>query len=105
MQHGKDSLRTTRSSGSSENHLVRRLSLRTPEPRGPLSEMLLARLNGAPRRLWSGAIPHDDPLSGDDFQLALYVCYELHYRGVDGVDEEWEWEPSLLALRRRLELI
>ena len=29
--------------------------------------------------------------------------YELHYRGFEGVDERWEWEPSLLALRSVLE--
>ncbi len=45
----------------------------------------------------------DDPMHGDDFHLALYVCYELHYRGFAGVDPAWEWEPSLLALRRTLE--
>jgi hypothetical protein len=45
----------------------------------------------------------DDPAGGDDLHLALYVCYELHYRGFAGVDEAWEWEPSLLALRRQLE--
>ena len=28
-------------------------------------------------------------------------CYELHYRGLPGVDERWEWAPSLLALRAR----
>jgi Iron-containing redox enzyme len=44
-----------------------------------------------------------DPLSDEDLQLALYVCYELHYRGLPGVSDDWEWEPSLLALRRRLE--
>jgi hypothetical protein len=53
------------------------------------------------------ALPHAaiqaDPLADEDFQLALYVCYELHYRGFDDVDPEWEWEPSLLALRRSLE--
>ena len=27
---------------------------------------------------------------------ALYLCYELHYRGLAGVDDDWEWEPSLL---------
>src|SRR4051812_45650935 len=47
--------------------------------------------------------PADDPIGDDDLQLALYVCYELHYRGFDGVDERWEWEPSLLALRAQLE--
>ena len=45
----------------------------------------------------------DDPLSGDDFHLALYCCYELHYQGFGGVDDAWEWEPSLLAWRRVLE--
>jgi hypothetical protein len=44
-----------------------------------------------------------DPLSDEDLQLALYLCYELHYRGVPGADDAWEWEPSLLGLRRRLE--
>jgi hypothetical protein len=44
-----------------------------------------------------------DALGDDDLQLALYLCYELHYRGLPGVADEWEWEPSLLALRRELE--
>ena len=44
-----------------------------------------------------------DPLADEDLQLALYLCYELHYRGLPGVADEWEWEPSLLALRRDLE--
>jgi len=45
----------------------------------------------------------DDPLAGDDTHLALYLAYELHYRGLPGVDEDWEWEPSLLAARAVLE--
>jgi hypothetical protein len=44
-----------------------------------------------------------EPLANDDLQLALYLCYELHYRGLPGVDERWEWEPSLLGLRGELE--
>src|SRR3954453_11366470 len=44
-----------------------------------------------------------DPLADEDLQLALYLCYELHYRGLPGVDERWEWSPSLLALRAALE--
>lgn len=43
-----------------------------------------------------------DP-AGIDLQLALYVCYELHYRGFDGVDAGWEWNPGLLYLRGLLE--
>ena len=40
---------------------------------------------------------------GLDLQLALYICYELHYRGFAGVDPRWEWNPALLALRGQLE--
>jgi hypothetical protein len=40
---------------------------------------------------------------GEDFQLSLYVLYELHYRGFRGVDDRWEWQPSLLGLRAALE--
>ena len=44
-----------------------------------------------------------DPLRDDDLHLALYVCYEIHYRGFKGVEDRWEWHPSLLAWRGRLE--
>src|SRR4051812_42453413 len=47
--------------------------------------------------------PLPAPTDAEDFQLALYLCYELHYRGLPGVEDEWEWEPSLLATRRELE--
>jgi hypothetical protein len=40
---------------------------------------------------------------GIDVQLALYICYELHYRGFAGVDPGWEWNPGLLHLRAQLE--
>jgi hypothetical protein len=40
---------------------------------------------------------------GDDLQLALYCCYELHYRGFTGVADELEWDPVLLAFRGALE--
>lgn len=61
--------------------------------------MLLAHLADPPHALALVDVP-DDP---EDRQLALYLCYELHYRGLDGVPDDWEWEPSLLALRRALE--
>ncbi len=74
-----------------------------PEPRGPISEALLAALAGAPGDV--GPLPDaSGPAEADeDLQLALYCCYELHYRGLPGVDERWEWEPSLIAARRALE--
>ncbi|MDP9071738.1 MAG: iron-containing redox enzyme family protein [Actinomycetota bacterium] len=73
-----------------------------PAPRGPLSALLLDHLSRPPQPLDRCQPSVEDPL-GDDAQLALYLCYELHYRGWHGVDDGWEWEPSLLALRRRLE--
>ncbi|MGQ0520835.1 MAG: iron-containing redox enzyme family protein [Actinomycetota bacterium] len=45
----------------------------------------------------------DDPLTGDDSHLALHCCYELFHDGYEGVDDRWEWEPTVLRLRRRLE--
>ena len=44
-----------------------------------------------------------DPLGDDDLQLALYLCYELHYRSFPHVDPAWEWDPTLLAVRAALE--
>jgi hypothetical protein len=72
-----------------------------PVPRGPLSEALIASLTrGVPVPL----PPADaaDPF-GEDLQLALYLCYELHYQGFAGVSGEWEWDPSVLRLRGDLE--
>ena len=75
-----------------------------PEPRGPLSEMLLAELRTDAHPLPPAVVPEPaDPLTDEDLQLALYVLYELHYRGFDDVDDHWEWEPSALARRASLE--
>ena len=73
-----------------------------PSSRGPLSEFLVEALRGSPRRLddWPSA---GGGALGDDHQLALYVLYELHYRGFREVDESWEWQPGLIALRAVLE--
>jgi len=77
--------------------------MQLPDPRGPLSEPVLEALRVAPRPLPVPGVVEDEPLGGDDLHLTLYVLYELHYRGFDGVDERWEWDPSLLALRACLE--
>ncbi|GHS87403.1 hypothetical protein AGMMS50218_09200 [Actinomycetota bacterium] len=45
----------------------------------------------------------DDLLRDDDLQLALLVLYELHYQGLAGVDDRWEWDPDLLRVRARVE--
>jgi hypothetical protein len=75
-----------------------------PRPRGPISEHALAILAGPPRTVDPAPPPAAaDPLADDDLNLALYCLYELHYRGFDAVDERWEWDPGLLALRAELE--
>jgi hypothetical protein len=69
-----------------------------------VSEFLLMQLAHPVQPLEAPAIgTPGDPLADDDLHLALYLCYELHYHGLPGVAAEWEWEPSLLALRRELE--
>ena len=83
--------------------------MRLPEPRGPLTDALCTDLSAgtlSPATVELAertAATATDPLTDDDLQLALAICYELHYRGFDGVDEDWEWDPELLRLRAHLE--
>lgn len=75
---------------------------RLPAPRGPLSRGVDAHLRGA------GPLPRLEEVAraeayGDDLQLALYLCYELHYRGFAGVPPEREWDPDLLRVRAAME--
>ncbi|MFF5964909.1 iron-containing redox enzyme family protein [Streptomyces collinus] len=75
---------------------------RLPTPRGPLSRGVDAHLRGA------GRLPRLEDVAraavyGDDLQLALYLCYELHYRGFAGVPPEREWDPDLLRVRGAME--
>ncbi|MET8183445.1 iron-containing redox enzyme family protein [Streptomyces sp. NPDC005336] len=76
-----------------------------PGRRGELSAGVLDALVREPGR---ARLPEGPPLRqadpyGDDLQLALYLCYELHYGGFAGVDDGWEWEPELLRMRQALE--
>ncbi|WP_338784877.1 iron-containing redox enzyme family protein [Streptomyces sp. DG1A-41] len=73
-----------------------------PTPRGPLSRGVEAYLRGA------GRLPRLEDVAraavyGEDLQLALYLCYELHYRGFAGVSPDREWDPDLLRIRAALE--
>src|ERR1700761_7358007 len=89
-------------------HLQATVEPPLPAAHGPLSL--------AVRRNLTDPAPHDqlariiasvgdpDPY-GLDLQLALYMCYELHYRGFAGVDPNWEWNPGLLHLREQLERV
>ncbi|MBX9392196.1 iron-containing redox enzyme family protein [Streptomyces sp. TRM72054] len=75
---------------------------RLPSARGPLSAAVMEYLRG------TGPLPGNEEIAGagaygDDLQLALYLCYELHYRGFAGVPEDREWDPGLLRTRAALE--
>jgi Iron-containing redox enzyme len=78
--------------------------LRLPSARGETTALLLAELPKGLHPLPGLVVGKPaDPLSDEDLQLALYMAYELHYRGLPDVDPAWEWEPSLLGVRRELE--
>ncbi len=77
---------------------------RLPAARGEISAWMLETLLAAAEPVTPPAVARvEDPLTDDDLQLALYLLYELHYRGLPGVDERWEWAPPLLTLRAQLE--
>ena len=75
-----------------------------PPSRGAISAGLLTALRRDAHAIAALPVPRSaDPLADDDLQLSLWICYELHYRGFSDAGSGWEWEPSLLALRARLE--
>ena len=84
--------------------------MQLPEARGPLSRAVLDALAGrsaldveALTPLFHSTSRDRDLLTDDDLHVALWVMYELHYRGFDGIEEDLEWDPGLIALRRALE--
>ncbi len=73
-----------------------------PSARGPVSAAVREYLLG------TGPLPRHEAVAGadvysDDLQLALYLCYELHYRGFADVSPDREWDPDLLRTRAALE--
>src|SRR5690554_776769 len=82
--------------------------MRLPEARGKASAAVFRLISGKPtetvadaKSAVADAVDRTaDILHDDDLQVALFVLYELHYRGVEGVDERWEWHPGLLSVRR-----
>lgn len=88
--------------------------MKVPEARGPVSDGLLRILTGQPdadpaaqARLLELASAQvylvEDILADEDIQLALFCLYELHYGGLAGVDDRWEWNPDLIRIRQVLE--
>ena len=73
-----------------------------PAPCGILSESVSRALSSGDTGALPTSVHTPDPMSRD-LHLALTMCYELHYRGFEGVDDEVEWDPDVLRLRRMLE--
>jgi hypothetical protein len=74
-----------------------------PTPVGPLSTSVIELLGGRPARPEAFVTALTAEPYGLDLQLALYLCYELHYRGLAGVDDDKEWDLDLIGLRLALE--
>jgi hypothetical protein len=85
-------------------HMTRQ-GMTPPAARGPLSTVVLTALEREPgSSVPAVEVSGIDPF-GSDLAVALHTCYELHYRGLAGVDPEWEWDPGLLRLRAELERV
>jgi hypothetical protein len=74
-----------------------------PCPRGPLSDYVVRRIREPTALVAAPALTGVDPLCDDDFALALYVAYELHYRSFGRESDDLEWDPELVRFRRGLE--
>ncbi|MEO5840371.1 MAG: iron-containing redox enzyme family protein [Acidimicrobiales bacterium] len=77
-----------------------------PRPRGTISTYVIDMVQapaGPPAAGWLDDVDIAEALMGDDFHLALYVLYELHYRSFADLDDGLEWNPHVLGVRAELE--
>jgi Iron-containing redox enzyme len=74
-----------------------------PQERGPISRRVSQALTAEDEGTLAVALGPGDVTGDEDVQLALWMIYELHYRGFDGVPDDREWDPALLGLRRSIE--
>jgi hypothetical protein len=76
-----------------------------PSARGPVSAAIVDALrHDDPSRLRAPGDGSADPVTDEDLQLGLWLCYELHYQGFDDVAPAWEWQPDLIGVRSALEV-
>jgi hypothetical protein len=76
--------------------------MKLPEPCGPVSRRVVETVLG---HRSSHVLAHGEGqvLTDRDAQLALWILYELSYRGFSGVDARLEWDLELIELRVTLE--
>lgn len=75
--------------------------MRVPTQRGPVSRWVAAVMRGVSSP--APDLPLADVIHDADTQLALWMIYELHYRGFDDVSDDLEWDLGLIRLRRAIE--
>jgi hypothetical protein len=92
-----------------ESGIITHSPMQVPAARGPLSQEIVRVLSGdahaeALLEIAQEVVANSpDVVRDEDLQLALFVLYELHYGGISGVDDRWEWNPALIAARTVLE--
>lgn len=83
-------------------------------PRGPVSERLLAALRISPddagrfleslsEQATTALAETDDVIRDDDLQLSLLILQCLQYGGLVETEGDWEWNPTLIAVRTAIE--
>ena len=72
-----------------------------PKPRGAFSADVFEALRSDPTRLPDKRLQQSE--SPEDAAIALWSLYELHHRGFEDVEEDVEWHPGALRIRRDLE--
>ncbi len=88
--------------------------MKQPSARGEISALVLAVTAGTVAseqdaltrldvRVEAAVSRTADILQDDDLQLALFCLYELHYSGIEGAGDDWEWNPEFLRARHRIE--
>ncbi len=91
-----------------------RFEMKQPSPRGEISSLLLAVIADSVDSqhdplarlgvLVEEAVAETpDILQDEDLQLTLFCLYELHYSGIDGAGDDWEWNPGLIGVRHLIE--
>jgi hypothetical protein len=77
--------------------------MKLPSACGPVSDLLVDLLTGARAEAPAAVLNARPVLFDRDVQLALWIAYELAYRGFDDVDPALEWDPQVLRLRGEIE--
>ncbi|MEJ7832760.1 MAG: iron-containing redox enzyme family protein [Nocardioides sp.] len=73
-----------------------------PKPRGSLSDRTWAALRDLQDN--AGLLRDGTGDTGGDAAITLWALHELSYRGFEDVDDDAEWDPDVMSLRRQLEV-